>query len=300
MSAARRMSSRVSGANAMWCSRPRRAGPVPRVHQVVALVGEVQPLRRDRAVVEHDLLGDPAAEHVPDELAVRRHIPAQVVHVVEPPDADAAARVGLGLVLQRRPELIRRRVPLGFPVQLELVPVRVAEQVGGPDPGIAVLPADAEPGRLDRGHPRLQGGLAGGPQPHPADARGVVRGQLDRVVLVVVPGAQVDRVALAAGLGQPEHLHEEPQALSGSGVSSSMCPRWATSCSGGRVGPPRRNDLRACHVNLRGKTVPSKSLRAVRTTPERRTTSGWLPGPARPRPRGGRWGARCRTGSAPA
>ena len=192
---------------------PGAAGPVPRVHQVVTLVGEVQPLRGDRAVVEHDLLGDPPAEHVTDEVPAGRYLPGQVIDVVQPADADAAPRVGLGLVLQGGLQLVGRRVPLGLPVQLQLVPVRVAEQVRGPDPRIAVLPADAEPRRLDRRHPALERGLARGPQPDPADARGFVRGELDRMVLVVIPGAQVDRVALAAGLGQAEHVHEEPQAL---------------------------------------------------------------------------------------
>ena len=64
------------------------------------------------------------------------------------------------------------------------------------------------------------------------------------------------------------------------------------SCSGGRVAagcwaagywaagywPPGagRRVLGAGHRDLRGKTVPSKSLRAVRTTPERITVGGWL------------------------
>src|ERR1700749_3255819 len=256
---------------------PARSGPVARVHQVVALVGEVQPLRRDRAVVELDLLGDPPAEHIADEVPVRRHVLGQVVDVVHAAGAAPAARVGLGLILQRRLELIGRRVPFGLPVQLHLVPVRVVEQVGGPDARIAVLPGDAQPGRLDRRHPRLQGGLAGGPQPHPADARGLVRGELDRVVLVVVPGAQVHRVTLAAGLGHAEHLHEEPQALAHLGRQQLDVPEVRDLV---QRRPRRRRrpgtDLRACHRDLRGKTVPSKSLRAVRTTPERTTRGGWL------------------------
>ena len=259
------------------------ARPVPRVHQVVALVGEVQPLRGDRAVVEHDLLGDPPAEHVPDEVPAGRYLPGQVVHVVQPPDADAAPRVGLGLVLQRRPELIRWRVPLALPVQLQLVPVRVTEQVRRPDARVAVLPADTKPGRLDRRHPGLQGGLTGGPQPHPPDARGLVRGELDRMVLVVVPGAQVDRVAFAARLGQAEHLHEEPQALAELGrqqLDISEVGNIVQRRPGRRRVLCRRvlcrRDLGAGHRDLRGKTVPSKSLRAVRTTPERITVGGWL------------------------
>ena len=37
-------------------------GPVVGVDEVVGLLREVQPLSRDGAVVQHDLLGDPAAE----------------------------------------------------------------------------------------------------------------------------------------------------------------------------------------------------------------------------------------------
>src|SRR5215469_11041111 len=42
---------------------PARTGPVVGVHEVVGLLGEVRPLGRNRAVIEHDLLGYPPAEH---------------------------------------------------------------------------------------------------------------------------------------------------------------------------------------------------------------------------------------------
>jgi len=91
-----------------------------------------------------------AAEGVADEPSVGLGLPGQVVDVVETPDADAARRVGLRLVLQRGPQVLRRGVTLGLPVDLELVAVRVAEQVGGADPGVAVDPADAEAALLER------------------------------------------------------------------------------------------------------------------------------------------------------
>src|SRR5580698_3605576 len=115
------------------------------------------------------------AEHVADEVSVGLDLAREVVHVVQPPDADAASRVGLCLVLQRGPKADGRRVPLAFPVQLEFVPVRIAAQIAMPDSRVAVLPADAEPGRLDRGDARLERRLARGPQPDPADAGGAVR-----------------------------------------------------------------------------------------------------------------------------
>jgi hypothetical protein len=48
-----------------------------------------------------------------------------------------------------------------------------------------------------------------------AEARHIRAGQLERVALVVVPGAQIDRLAAAPALGHPEHVDEEAQALLG-------------------------------------------------------------------------------------
>ena len=70
-----------------------------------------------------------------------------------------------------------------------------------------------------------------------------------------------------------EHLHEEPQALAEPGRQQLDVPEVRDIV---QRRPRRRRVLRAGHRDLRGKTVPSKSLRAVRTTPERITVGGWL------------------------
>ena len=48
-----------------------------------------------------------------------------------------------------------------------------------------------------------------------AHAGDLGRGELQRVMLVVVPAAQVDRVALPAAFGHAEDVDEEAQALLG-------------------------------------------------------------------------------------
>ena len=74
------------------------------------------------AVVEHDLLGQPQAQVPLEEDAVLAGIDREEVDVVEVADADAAPRVALRLVLQRRPELRRRLVALGLVEELERWP----------------------------------------------------------------------------------------------------------------------------------------------------------------------------------
>ena len=65
-------------------------------------------------------------------------------------DADAAARVGLRLVLQRRHEVPGGREAFALPVELDLVAVGVAAQVGRADAEVAVDPADSQASLLER------------------------------------------------------------------------------------------------------------------------------------------------------
>src|SRR4051794_34970730 len=74
---------------------PARARPVVGVDEVVGLLVEVRPLAGDDAGVQQDLLGDPGAERVADEVAVAGRVAGQVVDVVEVAHRDAAAGVGL-------------------------------------------------------------------------------------------------------------------------------------------------------------------------------------------------------------
>jgi hypothetical protein len=64
---------------------------------------------------------------------------------------------------------------------------------------------------------RLQRLGAGRPERHVAHFGELARGQLQGVELVIVPAAQVDRVAFTAALGQSHDVHEEIQALLGLG-----------------------------------------------------------------------------------
>src|SRR5690606_36172854 len=160
------------------------ARPVPRVDEVVGLVGEREPASGDGAVVQADLLGGVPAQHVPQELGARLDLGGQEVDVVEAADAHAHRRVRLRLVLQGRRQLRRRLVPLRLPVDLQLVPVRVAEHVGRADAGVAVAPPDPEARVLDRLHAAVERLLRRRAQPGPPDAGRAVRGELEGVVLV--------------------------------------------------------------------------------------------------------------------
>jgi hypothetical protein len=104
-------------------------------------------------------------------------------------------------------------MPLGFVVDVHRVPVRVGERVRRAKARPAVVPSDAVPARLDRRDAALQRGLAGGAQPHLADARRRGRREFDGVVLVVIPGVQERGVAVTGYLLHGEELGEEPQAF---------------------------------------------------------------------------------------
>ena len=181
--------------------------------EVVALVGQRHPHAGLGAVIEDDLLGEPASEIGLEEDAVRADVCGETVEMVEPADIDAACRETLRLVLQGRLELGRRSVPLRLVIELDQVPVRVAAEEGGAMAEIAVRPADIVAGSFQRRDPALERLLAACPERHVAHA-GLLRSrQLERVALVVVPAAQVDGIALAAALGHAHHVDEEAQAL---------------------------------------------------------------------------------------
>src|SRR5215472_1522441 len=229
----------------------------------------MQPLRRYCSVIEDDLLRDPPAKAVADEAPVGLALRRQVVHVIKAPDADAATWVGLRLVLQCGLQVAFRPEPLGLVVELEFVAVGIAEEVCRADADIAVPPADAEPGRVYRGHPTLQCILTRSAQPGPANPRGRRTGQFQAVVLVVVPSAQVDRVAAGPVLGGSGNLGKKPQALFGLRGEQLRVGQM-----GYVVQQRHRRSFQARTGPGPGKTIPSNSLRAVLTTPARRTVGG--------------------------
>ena len=113
--------------------------------------------------------------------------------MIEPAHRRAATVIALRDVLQRRSLAGRRFVAPRLVVELEEVPVRIAELVGGAVAEIAVAPADAAAERFDRRDAaceRLRTSAAIADVPH----AGVVgRGQLQRVELVVVEAAEIRR-----------------------------------------------------------------------------------------------------------
>ncbi len=126
---------------------------------------------------------------------------------------NAARRIFLRLVLQRGLELRRRLVPLGLVIKLDQVAVRIAASIGRPVADVAVDPADMMRGVLERRDPPLQRRSAAHAERGVHDAGSVRRGELERRALVIVPAAQIDAVAVAAGLGHAEHGSEELQRL---------------------------------------------------------------------------------------
>ena len=185
-------------------ARPRQ---VARVGDVVGLLVGREPDPGLGAVVEHDLLGQPQAEVVLEEDAVLGGIDGEEVDVVEVAHADAAPRVALRLVLERRPKLRRRLVALGLVEELEPVAVGIEEAVGGAVTEVAVEPLALDAGRLERGDPALAAprGCASGRRGARRPAC-VGRGQLHRRPLVVAEAAQVHRVAALARDLHPEDL----------------------------------------------------------------------------------------------
>ena len=135
--------------------------------------------------------------------------------MVEPADIDAARGKALGLVLQRRLQFRRRLVPFGLVIEFDDMAVGVAAAERRALPHVAVDPADLETRSLQRGDAPLQRLRAAGAQRHVLHARRFRRRQLQRIALVIVPAAQIDRLALAAGHGHAHHVDEEFQALVG-------------------------------------------------------------------------------------
>ncbi len=135
--------------------------------------------------------------------------------MVEAADIDAARRKALRLVFQRGLEFGRRLVPFGLVIELDDMAVGIAAAKRRPLPHVAIGPADLEFGALQRRDAPLQRLRAARPQRHVLHA-GSLRGrQLERIALVIVPAAQVDRLALAAADGHAHHVDKELQALVG-------------------------------------------------------------------------------------
>jgi hypothetical protein len=186
---------------------------VARIGEIVGLVGGGHPHAGLGAVVEHDLLGEPKAQIGFEEFAVAGDVGGQAVEVVEAAHVAAAGRIALGLVLQRRFLVRRRRVPFGVVIELDQVAVRIPAREGLAVAEIAVVPADVEARARERRGPPLQRLRAAGAERAMPEPRCPRWGELEGIALVVVPAAQIDAVALLAALGHAHDVDEEPAAV---------------------------------------------------------------------------------------
>ena len=132
--------------------------------------------------------------------------------MIQAPRIDPSARESGRLILQRR-LVVGGDVALGLPVERHPVAVGVGELERRTRAHLAVDPASAESGLVDRGDATLQCVLARRAEGRAADACGIRGGQLDRVELVVVPAAQKHGVALFGDHAHREKLREERAAL---------------------------------------------------------------------------------------
>jgi hypothetical protein len=196
----------------MWWKRPRAPAWSSVTGHVVALVVDGEPAAGEAAAVEPDLLGHPVPSAPVMKSRNAETSVGEQVEVVEPAHRRAAAMIALGDVLERRPLELGRLVFPGLVIELEDMPVGAREAVGGPVAHVAIGPADAAAHGLDSGDAAFQRGLRRRAVADMGHARRVGGGELERVELVVVPGAQVDGLALAAALGQAVDVDEEIEA----------------------------------------------------------------------------------------
>ena len=140
-------------------------------------------------------------------------VDGEEVDVVEVPDSDAAARVAVRLILERRLKLRWRVVALGLVEELVAMPVRIEEAVRGPVPEVAVEPRALDPAGLECRDPPLERLGAVRPVREVPDARPARSGELQRRALVVTEAPQVHRVAALARDLHAEDLPEVVEAL---------------------------------------------------------------------------------------
>jgi len=74
---------------------------------------------------------------------------------------------------------------------------------------VAVRPADGEFGALQGFDPALERVLAAGAKSHVPHSRLFGCCELQSVALVIIPGAEIDRIAIPAAFGHPHDVDEE-------------------------------------------------------------------------------------------
>src|SRR5271166_277658 len=196
----------------MWWKR-LHAVRFLRVGEVVALVGRSEPHSRLLPGIEHDLLGETEAEIFLKELAVRLHVDGEAVEVVEPANAHPARGIALRLILERGAKLLGRLVPARLVVELHDVAVGIVETISRAMAEPSIDPVNPRARPLDCVHTALKRPGASSPESHMPKGRRAGGRQLKRKLLVVVPGAQINRVALPAALGHAHDIDEEAQTF---------------------------------------------------------------------------------------
>ena len=150
--------------------------------------------------------------------------------MVQSPHIDAAARVALRLVLQRKTQVLGRLVPLRLGVEFDEMAMGIVKPVGGPMPKLLLDPAEIR--GLDRLHAPQQGPRAAGAKGGMAESGRLRSRQLKGILLVIVPGTQKDRVVPPAASVMPNMSTKNLRLSSSFGVKSSRWPRCTTSMIG--------------------------------------------------------------------
>ena len=181
--------------------------------KIIGLVVDREPAAAGPPVIELDQFGDAGPEADLHELAEYRHVFGQQIEMVDP--ARRSAGKGRGSVLERCPlGRVLRFEPAGFVIEFEDVAERIGDAIGTAMAEIAVDPADgAEIRRLDGGNAAIKRFRRGTAIADMADAGRVVARQLQRVELVIVPGAQIGAVAVNGAELEPIDAGEEIEAF---------------------------------------------------------------------------------------
>ena len=106
-------------------------------------------------------------------------------------------------------------VPLRFVVKLDRVAVGILADVGRAMAEVAFVPTDLEARAFQRGDAAFECLRTAGAISDVAEPSLFGRGELQRMTLVIVVRAQVNRITLAAAFGHAHHVDEEAQAFLG-------------------------------------------------------------------------------------
>ena len=137
---------------------------------IVRLIREGDPRGLLRAIVEDDLLRQTPAQHVFKKDSRGLHVCGETVDVSGTPQTDATIGISRSWILQRGLEFCRRVIPLRCIIDFYIVLIRIDETKRRAMPDIIFLPAFAQAGFCSSR-------------------------QLKRMMFVIIPAPQIDRIA---------------------------------------------------------------------------------------------------------